>query len=351
MTSSLVPRARPLGHALIDIAHAAPALVIAAGALLLTPHTPLRAIGPLTTALIAGIVARAWLDATRTRLGDRARRGLAHLAGPVLRGAVVISALRLDWIAIAEAGPAPWIVAALAIPVGMASFALGSRLLGVRTTLAALVAIGTSVCGAAAITVAAPRVRARQDDIDLAVAIVSVLGAVSALFMIGVRQLTGMGDELFALFTGGGLHEVAHVVAASDAAPAARDLAILTKLARVALLPVGIAALAWIRAPDHGAARSAGIPRLALACFAISLLGTLARVGLGEAALQQGWLGARDALLASAGVAFAGSMAAIGLRVPMATIRRGGARIVVLAVLGLVPVLAVVFAAAWFAGP
>lgn len=333
---------RRVVRALGDLVHAAPALLIAGLALILTPLTPLSAIGALSTALIAGLVWRGVRDVWGGTPTDRAQRGTALLAGPVLRAAVIVSSLRLDWVAIAEAGPRPWLVAGVAVLTGIASFAALSRMLRVRSSLAALVAIGTSVCGAAAIAAAAPRLRAREADVDVSVAIVSVLGAATVLAMLAGRSLFGLGDGELALWAGGALHEVAHVVAASAAAPAASDVAILTKLARVALLPLGLWTLPWI-APATGRTQRAGtvrVPGLVVAFFGVSLLGTLARVGAETLALQPAWTAVSGTLTSFANTGLAASMAAVGMRVRLATFRGAGQRVLALAVLGLLPIVA-----------
>src|SRR5690606_30174642 len=179
-----------------ELALAWPALAIALVAIVSTPHAPWRVLGALTTALLAGLAVRGIGDLAGAP-PPRGGEGLRILATSVLRGAVVLSALRLDWGAIAAAGARPWVVALVAVVGGLAAFTLLSRALGVRGSLAGLVAIGTSVCGAAAITAAVPRLRPKDEDVTLGIAIISVLGAPPAVAFVLVRALAGIGGAAF----------------------------------------------------------------------------------------------------------------------------------------------------------
>ena len=326
-----------------EIVAAWPAIVIALLALVTTPHAPWRALGPLSAALLVGLAVRAIRDRAGSPSGPTEDAGFRTLATTVLRAAVVLSALRLDWAAIAQAGARPWIVAVAAIFGGLGAFAMLSRWLGVRGPLVALVAIGTSVCGAAAIAAAAPRLRARDEDVTVAIAIVSVLGAMFSMGFVLVHAWTGVGNDTYALVSGGSLHEVAHVVAAAGAVPASASLALLTKLARVALLPIGLAVVHRVgRVPGVPGERHRMIPGLAVAFFVTSLVGSLPGWVPGlPAAVVDGWAAFRHGVLVFANMALAASMAAIGLRLAPRALARTDRAILRLALIGAVVVLLV----------
>jgi uncharacterized integral membrane protein (TIGR00698 family) len=321
-----------------------PALAVAAFALVTTPHAPWRVLGPLSAALLAGLVVRGVREHLHAAPGEREDAGLRILATTVLRAGVVLSALRLDWSAIAHAGPRPWLVALAAVLGGMLVFAVLLRRTGEHARLAALIAIGTSVCGAAAITAAAPRLGARDDEVTRGIAIISVLGAALSVALVLAHAWLGLPDAAYALVAGGALHEVAHVAAAAGALPELAGLALLTKLARVALLPLGLALVTWVaRTPQASGAGRRGVPGLAVAFFAATLVGSIPGwlPGLPADALAT-WHAVRGALLQVANAALALAMAAIGLRLaPRALLAtdRGVRRI---ALLGAGAVLALV---------
>lgn len=314
-----------------ELALAWPALVIALLALVTTPHAPWRVLGALTTALVAGLLVRGIRDLTGAA-PPRGAEGLRIFATTVLRIGVVLSALRLDWNAIAAAGARPWLVALVAVVGGLGTLTLLSRILGVRGPLIGLVAIGTSVCGAAAITAAVQRLGPKDEDVTLGIALISVLGAALSVLFVLVHALVGLEPTAYALATGGALHEVAHVVAAAAAAPEVSDLALLTKLARVAMLPVGLALVTLVAATRSRSRGGGRIPGLALAFFAVSLAGSLPG-WLFSGAVLEVWNSLRDLLLQGANGAMAASMAAIGLRLAPRELLRTDKRTLAFAVL------------------
>jgi len=337
-------RVSHLARVLRTLVAAWPAFAIGILLLVTTPSAPWHVLGPLTAALVAGLIVRAVRDRVRAEPDATERAGLQLLATTVLRAAVVVSALRLDWGLIARSGSGPWLVALAAVLAGLAAFAVLARWLGQRGPLVTLIAVGSSVCGAAAITAVAPRVDARDEDVTVGIAIVSVLGAAFAVALVLLHAWTGLGGELYALVAGGGLHEVAHVAAAADAIPQLAALALLTKLARVALLPLAITIATRSTTSSDGTTRRR-VPGLAIAFFAASFAGSLPG-WLFSAEGVAVWHAIRGELLWGANVAFAVAMAAIGLRLSprvLATLDRGLLRY---ALLGSLVVMASVVAIA-----
>jgi uncharacterized integral membrane protein (TIGR00698 family) len=108
---------------------------------------------------------------------------------------------------------------------------------------AMLIGIGSSICGAAAIMAAEPVLKARAEQITVAVATVVVFGTL-AIFVYPLLhslnlhwQLLDTTDFAYGLFVGSTLHEVAQVVAAGAAiSPTAADTAVIAKMVRVMML-------------------------------------------------------------------------------------------------------------------
>lgn len=330
---------------LLRLGHGWVAVAIGALSIVVTPLAPWRAVGALTFALLVGIAVRAIRDHAGRAVGPAEDAALRTMATTVLRIAVVVSALRLDWPGIVHAGARPWLVAVVAIATGMFAFAVVARWLRLRGPLVALVAVGTSVCGAAAIMAAAPRVNATDEDVTVSIAIISVLGAMMSLGLIIAHALSGISPDTYGLVTGGSLHEVAHVVAAASAVPAAAGLALLTKLARVALLPLGLAFVTRITGHRDagGTWRRQAVPGLAIAFFAVSLIGSVPAWMPGLSPdIHAAWDIVRTTLLTAANVALAVSMAAIGLRMSPRLIARVDRRLVAVAAGVAIVLLAVV---------
>ena len=107
------------------VAHVLPLLLVAATAVALVPKTPLRVLGPLTVALLVGVVAQPLLRRVP-------RESVVWLSREVLRAGVVLVGVRLDWLLLARAGVAPLVVAIAAVTVGMVvTFVVLGRFVGV----------------------------------------------------------------------------------------------------------------------------------------------------------------------------------------------------------------------------
>lgn len=116
---------------------------------------------------------------------------------------------------------------------------VGIKLLRIPARLAMLTAIGSSVCGAAAVLAAEPVLRARPHESSVAVGTVVIFGTICMFlypFFFSHGWL-GMNQSVYGLYAGATLHEVAHVVAAGQAvSPEAANIAIITKMMRVMLM-------------------------------------------------------------------------------------------------------------------
>lgn len=319
-----------------------PGLALAAlltGAAFLAAQLPgVALLGPLGAALLLGATWRLLFS-----LPTGCAPGARFAAKSVLRAGVVLLGARLHFGVLWQAGPAILILSLLIIGVGIAAMEGLGRALRLRRGLRLTLAIGSAVCGASAIAAAAPVVGARDDEVSASVGIISVLGALGALGFSIAAPMLGVSATHYGMLTGATLQEVGHVLAAGAAASAeALDLATLTKLTRVALLaPVLLvvsAALARRTAPSSrsgsgtgsyaaasgGAATTARPPALPGFLLGFLLVGAVNSAGLIPAAagaqLQLG-----SALLTAV------AMAAIGLQVDPAALRRTGGRAVLLA--------------------
>lgn len=339
---------RPL-HALRQHARRAvrswPLLALSVACVIIVPNTPLRMLGPLTVALVLGMVLRR-APVVRSIPVDT----VLWLSREVLRFAVVLTAVRLDGVLLARSGAGPIVVAVTSIIAGFLTFAVLLRVIGMPAQLGALLAIGTSVCGAAAITAARPVVKPSDEEAHVSIAIVSVLGAISSVGLIVALSLGWIPLEIYGLLAGGALHEVAHVMAAATAAPSVIEVATVTKLARVALLPLALIATPWV-APRQGVTfRRAPlrIPGMVIGFFLVSIAATILNQLSQGTSYLPAWQSAIKVVVQGATILMGASMAAIGVLVDWKSLRRAGARTLLVAVLGAVILGASVYAAASF---
>jgi len=263
-----------------------------------------------------------------------AEPGVRFFARPLLRAAIVLMGVRLDFGKLVQAGPRVLAVDVLVVFLGVAFVAwLGARL-AVRRPLALLLGVGTSVCGASAIAAVGPLVKAEEDDVAVSIGLVSLLGTIGVVGYPALGGVLHLADGAYALLCGATLHEVPQVLAAAFArGQEAGDFGTLVKLTRVALLaPLALAlsAVEVARGGERVSWRNLPVPWFVVGFVGV---GALRSLGIIPAALIPIIEQLSKILLVAA-------MAAVGLGVHAAAVRRLGWPPVLLAVAGWLFVMA-----------
>jgi uncharacterized integral membrane protein (TIGR00698 family) len=99
---------------------------------------------------------------------------------------------------------------------------LGRRM-GLSDRLSTLIGVGTSICGASAIAAMAPAIEAREEEIGLAIAGITLFGLISMFLYPFLFLNTQIYDWLlqninvYAVWVGSGVHETAQVIVAASA--------------------------------------------------------------------------------------------------------------------------------------
>ncbi|WP_337140915.1 putative sulfate exporter family transporter, partial [Staphylococcus aureus] len=79
-----------------------------------------------------------------------------------------------------------------------------------------LLGIGTGVCGAAAIAAVSPILKSREKDSAISIGIVALIGTIFSLAYTVIYSIFTISPEVFGVWSGTSLHEIAHVILASD---------------------------------------------------------------------------------------------------------------------------------------
>lgn len=215
-------------------ARLAPPTLAAVVALAISTALPLLGplLGPLLIALIMGALV------ANSRWGDlRALQGHASLTKLLLRLGVVLLGLRLPFGDIVGVGAAGLVVVTVTVAATYsATMVIGSRL-ALDKRFVTLLAAGFSICGAAAIAAVDDAVRAKEKDVALAVALVTLFGSAMIAIVPWAASALGLTDDQAAVWAGASIHEVAQVVAAASiVGSGAIAIATTIKLGRVMLL-------------------------------------------------------------------------------------------------------------------
>lgn len=225
------------------------------------------ALSPLLVAILAGVVlTNLWtMPAVLTP-------GISVAAKRALRVGIVLLGLQLDIRDIVALG-LPMVLAVVVIVAGgmFGTLAIG-KALGVPSMQRLLIACGFSICGAAAVAGVEGTIDAEEEDVATAIGLVVLFGTLMigiAPLLLGALPLT---TSQVGMTVGGGIHEVAQVVAAAGIiGGGALGVAVIVKLTRVLMLaPVVLGINLAMRRP--GANTSSKRPPI-VPLFIIGFLG------------------------------------------------------------------------------
>lgn len=189
-------------------------------------------LSPLVVAMILGI-----LMSSVVSIPSRFGPGLDLCARRLLRIGVVLLGLRLSMSELLGLGwPTLFLVLSAVCLTFVVTLWVG-RVMGLSRGQTILTATGVSICGASAVVAINSVIDADEDEVASTVAVVSIYGTVMIFLLPLVAVPLGIRDELFGVWAGASVHEVAQVVATAGAVgSAALATAVVVKLTRVALL-------------------------------------------------------------------------------------------------------------------
>ena len=216
---------------------------LSAGALMLdrVPWLQAHGLSALTLAIMLGFVVG---NTVFPRLVNRCAPGVFYAKQYMLRLGIILYGFRLTFQDMGYVGLAGVLIDVLVLTTTFSvAVVLGIRVFKLERGTAMLIGIGSSICGAAAIMAAEPVLKARAEQVTVAVATVVVFGTL-AIFVYPLLhslnmhwQLLNTTDFAYGMFVGSTIHEVAQVVAAGAAiSPTAADTAVIAKMVRVMML-------------------------------------------------------------------------------------------------------------------
>jgi len=281
-------------------------------------------VSALTLAIVIGLVAGNLLPAPALAASAD---GLNLARQRLLRAGIVLYGLRLTFQDISQVGVGGVVIDACMLTSTFAlAYFIGVKVFKLEPHAVMLIGAGSSICGAAAVMATEPVLRARSEQVTVAVSTVVVFGS-AAIFLYpllhGLNFWQGRAD--FGVYIGSTVHEVAQVVAAARSIDEhTANTAVIAKMVRVMMLaPFLLILSAYVQRGKSAAhagggktSRVAGIPWFAFAFIGVVAIHSLFSI---PAAVTGALLDADTFLLAMA-------MAALGLTTHLSSVRRAGMR-------------------------
>jgi uncharacterized integral membrane protein (TIGR00698 family) len=283
------------------------------------------AVGVLTWSIGLGVVA--------ANVGILPRRGIAPLARvtkKLLRVGIVLLGFSVSFGSIAALGlPLIAVVAVSLVGTLVVTTWVGRRM-GLSPSRSLLIGTGTAICGASAIAAMEETAGADEEDVTVAIAMVTLFGTIALVLLPLLQGPLGLTGQQFGAWAGASVHEVGQVVAAASPAGAAvLGIAVVVKLTRVVMLAPMVAAVSVIQRmrntnPTTEGKRTPIVPLFVLgflACVALRSTGLLP-----EQALS--WI--TQIQVAALGAALFG----MGCSVRIASLAKGSGAVLVTSTIG-----------------
>lgn len=220
---------------------------------------PLILLGNFAVALLVGCAVGIALDRAPVA-------GASQIGKLALQAGIVLLSFRMDLGQLGSIGAhyLLWIV--VFVTVTLLSGVALMRLLRLERALGLLLAAGTAICGGTAIACLGPTVRARSEQIAIALAIVFLLNTVALLTFPMVGRWLGLSQEAFGVWSALAIHDTASVVGtAAQYGDESLVVATAVKLGRMlCLVPVALVFAFVCREQAENAAKRPAIPRFIL---------------------------------------------------------------------------------------
>ena len=314
------PAAPRWRHAGIGVAVLAVGLAAA-----MLAHRVVPAVGVLTWAIGLGVAA-----ANFGMVPASATRHLGLVTKKLLRVGIVLLGFSVSFASITALG-LPMIAVVAVSLVGTLVFTtwLGRRM-GLSPARSLLVGTGSAICGASAIAAMEDTAQADEEDVTVAIAMVTLFGTLALILLPLLQGPLGLTGLQFGEWAGASVHEVGQVVAAASPAGAAVvAVAVVVKLTRVVMLAPVVAVVSVMQriktpARSQTARRTPLVPLFVLgflACVALRSTGVVPEEMLGQIANVQ---------VAALGAALFG----MGCSVKVASLFRRSGAVMVVSALG-----------------
>ena len=170
-------------------------------------------------------------------LGRELRAGATFALQRLLRLGIILLGLRLSLQDVATTGLTALVLVVICISAALVLAYFAGRFFQVPPRLAALIGIGTAICGNTAIVATAPVLEVDEEEMGFAVATITLFGLLAVLVYPLMGRFLGLSDYAFGLWAGTAVNDTSQVVAVGAIySETALDVATIVKLTRNTLM-------------------------------------------------------------------------------------------------------------------
>ena len=288
----------------------------------------------LTVAIVLGIILG---NTVYARMGAYCGEGVRFSKQTLLRAGIILYGFRLTFQDIAHVGISGVVIdAAMLLSTFGLAWLVGTRVLKLDRDAALLIGAGSSICGAAAVMATEPVLRARSEEVTVAVSTVVIFGSLAIflyplLYTLQAEPVWGLRLPDFGVYIGSTVHEVAQVLAAARSIDQhTADVAVITKMVRVMMLAPFLLMLSMRVAPrssgqQHQPHQPHQQRKLSIPWFAFAFIGVVIFNSFFPLPAQ-----VNQVLLQIDTLMLAMAMAALGLSTHLSALRSAGIKPMIL---------------------
>ena len=261
---------------------------------------------PISSILLAVIIGL--LVSNIFSISENFKLGIDFSIKKILRLGIICLGIRLGLGDIINLGLAALPLIIICLVSALAIVIYLSKKINVSSKMAALIAVGTSICGASAIVATAPAINADKEEVTYAIANITLFGILAMFFYPFLANFIFSGNEYaIGLFLGTSIHETAQVAGAGLIyaeqfnSPEVLDIAAVTKLVRNTSMMIIIPLIAFIYHSNPKTTESVSnlsilsmFPLFILGFIAMGIFRTIGDITLQSSGYSFGLLGSND---------------------------------------------------------
>ena len=216
------------------------------------PFTLKSGVHPLEEVMIALILGM--IISSIVKLPEVLKPGIKFSSKTILNISIILLGAKLSIHSIMSESYKVIIMIILCVLFAFFISLLVCKIAKIESKLAILIAVGTAICGGSAIAVAAPIIKAKENDIGLSIAVVNVLGLFAIFIFPILCTFFNFSSNSAGVWMGLSIQAVVQAVAAGFSySSAAGSAAVIVKLARVlTLAPMMVLISIWYGAKNKG---------------------------------------------------------------------------------------------------
>jgi uncharacterized integral membrane protein (TIGR00698 family) len=231
-------------------------------------------VGSLLFAILIGVTLR-----NTTNLTSSWQAGIQFTLKRLLKVAIVFLGVGLSLLEIMKIGQSALWIICVSVVVGISvTYAVG-KLLGINPRLSLLIGIGTSICGATAISAVKGIIGAKENETAYALSTIVFFNLVAFITFPLIGHLLGLSQVSFGIWAGTAVHDTSSAVAVGYSyGDHAGEAATTVKLARTLfLIPVMFLLPFMLKSetPSEGSTYRKAFPWFVLMFLGVSILHTI----------------------------------------------------------------------------